>query len=63
MTASPTPGMVVRVRAQPDVYTVMLVVAILVLAATIGIVLYDLAVRYGMTFQEIFTGKMKGLPV
>ncbi len=53
---------VVRVKPQPDVYTVLLILAILLLGVTIGIVLHDLMATYGMTFQEIFTGKTKGLP-
>ena len=60
MTATSAPGPVVRVKAQPDVYTILLILAILLLAATIGIVLYDLMVQYGMTLEEVFTGKVKG---
>ena len=44
----------VRVKPQPDVYTALLVVAILVLAATIGIVIWNLTSVYGLTFAEIF---------
>ena len=60
-TMSPQ-GPVVRVRPQPDVYTLLLILAVLVLAVTIGIVLHDLMTTYGMTLGEILTGKSKGLP-
>jgi len=62
MTAMSPQGPVVRVRPRPDIYTLLLLLAILVLAVTIGIVLYDLMANYGMTFVEVFTGKTKGLP-
>lgn len=53
---------VVRVKPQPDVYTILLILAILLLATTIGVALYDLISTYGMTFTEIFTGGGKGMP-
>ena len=53
---------VVRVKPQPDVYTILLILAILLLATSIGVALYDLMNTYGMTFTEIFTGGGKGMP-
>ena len=64
MAAMSMQGPVVRVKPQPDIYTLLLILAILFLAVTIGIVLHDLMTTYGMTFGEIFTGKAKGqLPI
>ena len=44
----------VRVKPQPDVYTALLVVAALVLAATLGIVIWNLTSVYKLPFAEIF---------
>ncbi len=46
---------VVQVQPQPSIYTVLIIVAILALAVTIGMVLYDLmsASGYGMGFGEV----------
>ncbi len=60
MAAMQLQGPVVRVKPRPDIYTLLLIVAILILAATIGIMLYDLMVTYGMSFVDIFTGQSKG---
>jgi hypothetical protein len=62
MTSLPPQGPVVKVKPQPDLYTLLLILAILILAVTIGVVLYDLMANYGMTLGEILTGKTKGLP-
>ena len=61
MTQTPTQGPVVEVKAQPTVYTVLLLVAIFALAIAIGVVMYHLtadtaAGGYGLTVGEIFGG-------
>ena len=49
---------VITVKPQPDVYTVLLIVAILALGVSIGLVIYNLMsappVGYGVTFGELF---------
>ena len=64
MAAMSMQSPVVRVKPQPDIYTLLLILAVLFLAVTIGVVLYDLMRNYGMTFMEIFAGQSKGnLPI
>lgn len=64
MAAMSAQGPVVRVKAQPDIYTLLLIVGILCLAVTIGVVLHNLMTAYGLTFVDIITGQVKGhLPV
>jgi len=62
MTTMPAQGPVATVKSQPDVYTLLLILAIIVLGVTVGIILHNLMTAYGMTLAEIFTGKGKGLP-
>lgn len=57
MTSVSPSGPVVKVKPQPDVYTLLLIVAILCLAVTIGAVVYDLIRNYGLTFAQLFTGQ------
>jgi hypothetical protein len=57
MTSMPPSGPVVRVKPQPDVYTVLLIVAVLGLAVTVGAVMYDLMHNYGLTFARLFSGQ------
>jgi hypothetical protein len=50
---------VVTTRPQADIYTVLLLVAIVCLAVTIGVVLYNLmspvsAGGYGLSFGDLF---------
>ncbi|MHC4717660.1 MAG: hypothetical protein ACYS5V_11870 [Planctomycetota bacterium] len=52
---TPVEGPVVKVKPRSDIYTVLLGVAILVLAVAIGVVVYDLIQNYGMSFAELFT--------
>ena len=47
-------GPLVKIKPQDNVYTVLLVVAVLFLATASGIVLHSLMVNYGMSFGEIF---------
>ena len=58
MTQLPTQSPVIQVKAQPNVYTVMLIVAILALGMAVGFVMYSLMAPlpkgYGMEFDELF---------
>ena len=64
MTQIPSGGPVVQVKPQPNVYTVLLVVTIIVLAVTIGLVLHNLMSPvttpdgspggYGLSFGDLF---------
>jgi len=45
---------VARAKPQANIYTVLLVVAILALGATMGVVIWNLTTVYGLTFGEIF---------
>ena len=66
MTQAPSQAPIVAVKPQPNLYTVLLVLAIVALAATIGMVLYNLladvagGAGYGLTFGEVLTGKLPG---
>jgi hypothetical protein len=61
---------VVEVKPQPNIYSVMLVIAILVLAVTIGLVMHNLMASwedgsgYGLSVGELFqpldTGEAEG---
>lgn len=55
MTQTPTSGPVVPVKAQPNVYTVLLIIAFL---AMLGAAIYgymDLNHSYGITFGDLFS--------
>ena len=58
MTQTPAQGPLIRIKPQPDVYTVMLVVAAVALAGTIALVMYDLMAPppngYGQTLGQLF---------
>ncbi len=51
-------GPVVRVKPQPNIYTILLVAAILVVGIALGLVLYKLMsplpAGYGLEFGDIF---------
>jgi hypothetical protein len=55
MTAMPPQGPAIKGKAQPNIYSMLLVVAVVVLIATIGIVVYDLMAVYGLSFVDLFT--------
>ena len=61
MTQIPTQGPVVPVKAQPNVYTALLIISILCLAAAVGISVYNLTVNYDMTLGQIFDKAYKPL--
>ena len=48
---------VLKTKPQSDIYTILLILAIIVLAVTAGIVIYELVTTYDMTFSELFTGQ------
>jgi len=52
-----TQGPVVRVKPQPNIYTLLLIVGILILGFTIGAVIWNLTACYGLTFGQLFTGQ------
>lgn len=45
---------VVQAKPQPDIYTVLLLVAIIALGVTVGVAIWNLTSVYGLTFGEIF---------
>ncbi len=45
---------VVHVKPQPDIYTALLILAIVALAATVGVVIWNLTTVYGLAFGDIF---------
>ena len=49
-------GPVVAVKPQANIYTVLLIVAILMMAFAAGALMYDLMTNYGMSFGDIFSG-------
>jgi len=51
MTQSP----VVQVKPQANVYTVLLIIAVLAMAAAVGTLMVDLTQNYGMEIGEIFS--------
>jgi len=57
-----TQGPVVAVKPQANVYTVLLIIAILVMAFAAGTLIYDLTSSsgYGMSFGDIFSGQVAG---
>ena len=49
-------GPVVAVKPQANVYTVLLIIAILAMAVAAGTLVYDLTTTYGMSLGDIFSG-------
>ena len=62
MTQAPSriPGPMADARPQANIYTVLLLVAIVALVVAIGIVLYNLTAPlpngYGLTLKQVFQG-------
>jgi hypothetical protein len=48
-------GPIVTVKPQANVYTVLLIIAILAMGFAAGVLAYDMIQNYGMTFGEIFS--------
>ena len=59
MTQAPSKGPVVEVKPQPNIYTILLLVAVLALGTTIGFVTHDLLTPldkggYEVPFEKVF---------
>ena len=58
MTQANTDAPTITVKPQPDIYTVLLIVAILVLGVAVGLVLHKLMAAppggYGLSFGALF---------
>jgi len=63
MAQPDTESSVVTVKPQPDVYTVLIIAAILVLGASVGLVLYNLLVGYGLPFGSLFDASQLPEPI
>ena len=50
----------IQAKPQPNIYTVLLVVAIIALGLTVGVVAWNLTTTYGLTFGEIFQPALTG---
>ena len=48
---------VVTVKPQPDIYTFLLLLAVLALGGTIAFLMHHLMTVYGLSFQELFSGQ------
>ncbi len=57
MTQLPSQGQAVRVKPQPSIYTLLIIVGILVLGVTIGLVLHNLLSAppdgYGLSYGDL----------
>ena len=53
---SPT-GPVVKVKPSPNVYTLLVILAVIFLGLAVGFAMYNLMVNYGFSFKELFTGQ------
>lgn len=63
MSQLQTQGPTVAVKPQPNVYTVLVIIGIVVLGVAIGVMLHNLTVNYDMTMGQIFDPSFKGPPV
>lgn len=45
---------VVQAKPQPNIYTVLLIIAIVALGVTVGVAIGNLTATYGLSFGEIF---------
>lgn len=58
MAEMPTKAPVLHARSQPDIYTLLMIIAILALALTMGFVLHNLMAAvpdgYGLSLGELF---------
>jgi len=62
MTQNSTNGPTIEVKPSPDVYTVLLVMAVIALGVTLGICLNSLLSAmpegYGLEFKQLFDGTL-----
>jgi hypothetical protein len=54
MAQMPSRGPIVTVKPQPNIYTLLIIVAVLMLGVGLGVVLHNLMVDYGLTFSQVF---------
>ena len=54
MTEVSRSSSVVRVKPEADIYTLLVIVAILALGTTVGVAIWNLTSTYGLKFAEIF---------
>lgn len=59
MTEASSRGPVVEVKPQPNVYTILLLVAVMALGTTVGFVMHNLLTPlekggYGVPFEKVF---------
>lgn len=47
-------GPVVTVKPQPNIYTLLLIVAIVMLGIGLGVVMHNLMANYGLEFGQLF---------
>ena len=45
---------IVQAKLQPNIYTVLLIIAIVALGVTVGVAIWNLTTVYGLSFGEIF---------
>ena len=57
MTGISSQAPVVKVKPQPDVYSLLLILAVLAMGGTIAYLAHHLMTVYGLTFGELFTGQ------
>jgi hypothetical protein len=57
MTQTQPQGPVVPVKAEPNIYTVLLIIAVIGMAVAVGISLNDLLNNYHMAFGDLFDPK------
>ena len=50
-------SVVAKVKPQPNIYTVLLAAAVILLAVAVGVCLYTLMTTYGLSFGEILKGQ------
>ncbi len=62
MTQTQLQGPVVPVKAEPNIYTVLLVIAVIGMAVAVGISLNDLMTHYGVLFGDLFHPKYNPIP-
>jgi hypothetical protein len=62
MSMTPHNAPVVQAKPQPDIYTMLLLLAVLSLALAIGALVYDMMSTYQMSLGEIFSGTAPTLP-
>ncbi len=64
MTQVPSQTPVIQVKPQPNIYTLLMLVGILMLGVTIGVVLYNLLSNlptgYALTFGQVLKGQFPG---